>query len=254
VKLYRAFTAILLSALFFGKCLAAPGADEIISKVIARSADSARTRNQFAYQRVSRVDYLDEKGEPKKNSVRVYQVAPVSGSDHPISKLIQVNGRAPTQKEESHRSAAREAGDKSRSLVFGEELLSRYQYKLIGEEFLGGRKAWILEFNEKASAPEEGILDKLLNAMHGRIWVDQQDYELAKLEGHLGRKVSFFGGIAGAIEKLDLQLVQKRVDAAAWLTEALTLDFAGRKLLSSIHLRCLENCSEFRKVPPLAQR
>lgn len=240
------FSGLVLAGLLVSRVGAAPTAEEIIQKVKARSAEAERAKGQFAYQRVSRVDYLDEKGEVKKNAVRVYEVAPVDGQ--PVSKLVQVNGRPATAREETNRSSARETGDKSRNLALGEDLLSRYSYQLLGEEKVSGRATWILEFKPKENVKEEGFLDKLVNAMQGTIWVDQQDYEMAKVNVHLGKKVSFFGGIAGAIEKMDLQLIQTRVDSAAWLTEALTLDFTGRKLFSPIRMRCFENCSGFRRV------
>ncbi len=252
MKLRPACAAILLfGGLSSLPAFASPTAEEIINSVKAHSAEANTVKNGFSYQRVSRVDYLDENGLVKKNTVRVYEVTPVSGQ--PVSKLILVDGKPATHRDEGHRSAARDTGDKSRSLMLGDDVLARYEYKLMGEEMLGERKTWMLQFSPKAGAPEEGFMDKLLNSMHGTLWVDEQDYEMAKVESHLGRKVSFFGGLAGAIEKLDLQLVQKRVAGSAWLTEALTLDFSGRKLLSPVRLHCLENCSGFQKVvAPLA--
>jgi hypothetical protein len=59
----------------------------------------------------------------------------------------------------------------------------------------------------EAKRPEDGFLDKLVNAMQGTMWVDQEEYELSKVDVHLSRKLSFFG-LLGGIEKLDLQMVQ----------------------------------------------
>jgi hypothetical protein len=244
----KILSVLLLAGL--GSVLASPTAEEIIDKVKARSAAAEAEKSKFAYQRISRVDYLDDQGEVRKNSVRIYEVAPVDG--RPVSRLVQINGRAPSPQAEAKRSAARETGDKTRNLALGEDLLGRYEYKLIGEENIADRKAWLLEFSPKRNAVDDGFIDKLLNAMHGTMWVDQEDYELSKIDVHLGRKVSFFGGLAGAIEKLDLHLVQKRVDATTWLTEGLSLDFTGRKLFTPIRFRCFETCSDFRKADALA--
>jgi hypothetical protein len=251
VKFAQGVYALLFSGLLFGKALAAPSATEIIDRVKARAADAVTEKNKFAYQRISRVDYLDEKGDVKKNSVRVYEVAPVNGQ--PVVKVVQINGRAVEPSEPKH-SAARETGEKTRNLALGDELLSRYQYKLVGEDTVAGRKAWVLEFKLKPGVPEDGFMDKLLNNMQGRMWVDQQEYELSKIDVHLGKKIGFFGGLAGAIEKLDLQMFQKRIDSQSWLTEALTIDFTGRKLFTPIRFRCFENQTDFHKVSPLATK
>jgi hypothetical protein len=242
----RALCGILAAFYLAASAGATPTADTIIQRVKVRSANADSARKSFAYQRISQVDYLNDEGKVRKQAVRIYEVAPVNGE--PVSRLIQVNGRAPSEKEEQSRSAARETGDKTRTLVLGDDLLDRYNYKLVGEETVAERNAWVLEFHPKTGLKEEGFVDKLLNSMRGRIWVDQQDYEFARMDVRLGRKVSFFGGFAGAIEKIDLTLVQKRVDPTAWFMEGLTLDLAGRKLFSPIRFRCFEFCSNFRRV------
>jgi hypothetical protein len=243
----KIFSTFLISGILFTRTFAAPTADEIISKVKERSAQSAREKNSFSYQRVSRTDYLDDNDQVKRNSVRVYEVSPVNGE--PVSKLIEINGHPP--KKEPPRSAAREAGDKSRNLALGDDLLSRYRYELRGEDDIAGRKTWVLAFKPNPAAPEDGFLDKLVNAMQGTMWVDEGEYELAKVDIHLSKKLSFFG-VLGGIERLDLQMVQKRLTPEAWLTEALTLDFTGRKLFTPIRFRCVESCADFKKVAPLA--
>ncbi len=248
MKFRKLFSAFLISGLFLARTLAGPTAEEIIDKVKERSARAAREKNSFAYQRISRTDYLDENERVKRNSVRVYEIAPVNGE--PVTKLVQVNGRPP--KKEPPRSAARETGDKSRNLALSDDLLTRFDYELRGEEQIGGRNAWVLAFRPKSNAPEDGFLDKLVNAMQGTMWVDQQEHELSKVDVHLSKRLTFFG-LLGAIEKMDLQMVQKRLTSEAWLTEALTLDFTGRKLFTPIRFRCIEHCSDFRKITPLAK-
>ena len=62
-------------------------------------------------------------------------------------------------------------------------------------------------------------MDKLLNAMQGRMYVDKQGGQLAKIDLHLAKRIGFFGGLAGAIDKLDLQMIQKRIDSQSWLTK-----------------------------------
>ena len=110
----------------------------------ARAAEAASEKNKFAYQRISRVDYFDEKGEVKKNSVRVYEVAPVDGQQ--VVKIVQINGQA-VEPREPKRSAARDTGEKARNLALGDESLARYQYKLVGEDTVADRRHGSLSSN-----------------------------------------------------------------------------------------------------------
>jgi hypothetical protein len=85
--------------------------------------------------------------------------------------------------------------------------------------------------------------------MSGTFWIDKEDNQLAKADIRLSKRVSFFGGIAGAIDKLDLTLIQRRIEPSVWLGEAIHIDFSGRKLFSTIRFRCFENCGDFKVVP-----
>jgi hypothetical protein len=55
--------------------------------------------------------------------------------------------------------------------------------------------------------------------------------------------------MAGAIDKLNLTLIQRRIEESVWLGEAIHIDFAGRKLFSNIKFRCFENCANFQRMP-----
>lgn len=244
---------VLIGFLFLPAALCAstpPDVQEIVRKLAENGGSEHRNavRNMFFYQRTSRVDYLDEQGRLKNETVRVYEVRPENGK--PVAHLMSINGRPITEEQDRNRSSARQTGEKSRSLVLSDDLLSRFDFVYRGEDSVAGRPVWLLDFTPKPDAAAENFMDKLINAMTGTICVDQEEFQLAKANIRLSRKVSFFGGLAGAIEHIDLQLVQKRIEPAAWLTEALTMDFSGRKLLSPIRFRCFENCFDFHKITP----
>jgi hypothetical protein len=228
---------------------AGPDAQTILEKFLQHSetAASAEARNSFRYERVSRVEYLDDDGSVKKNTIRVYRVTP--GTDEPVTKLISVNGRPATEQDEKNRSKARETGEKSRALTISRELLARYDFSFVREALFASRPAWVLAFTPKPGVKSDGFFDRLLNAMSGEFWIDQEDYQLARADVRMSKRVSFFGGFAGAIDKLDLTIIQRRIEPSVWLGEALHLDFAGRKLLSNVRFRCFENCFGFQKTP-----
>jgi len=225
-----------------------PTAEELVEKFVAACEDPSinAKRNEFAYRRASQVNYLDAQGKSKNKVERIYQIKPVDGE--PVTKLLMINGKPAVEKEETQRSAARQTGEKSRTLHFTKELMGRYQFRLGEDTRMDGRVLYVLHFSPRPGAESNGFFDKLINAMHGTLWIDQEDSQLMKADIHLGQKISFFGGIAGAIEKLDLSLVQKRLEPGVWLPQFTFIDFDGRKLLSDLRFQCIENCAEFHKV------
>ena len=226
-----------------------PNVEEILRKLVDASEEPAvvQRRNSIAYQRTSRVEYLNEDGTKKRDVIRVYKIAPEDGK--PRTQLISVNGRTPKDKDDKNRSAARETGEKSRTLALTDDIISRFEFTYLREEKFASRPAWVLSFVPKANSPTESFLDRLINSMSGTFWIDQEDNQLAKADIRLGKRVSFFGGIAGAIDKLDLTLIQRRIEPSIWLGEAIHIDFSGRKLFSTIKFRCFENCGDFKAVP-----
>ena len=246
----RFLRLILLLALLAPAARAtAPDVQGILRKLVERSeaADAVQRRNQIAYQRTSRVEYLNDDGSKKRDVIRVYKIAPEDGK--PVTRLVSVNGRPAADKEDKKRSAAREAGEKSRTLTLTEDILSRFEFTFLREEQFASRPAYVLSFVPKANAQDDSFLDRLVNAMAGTFWIDKEDYQLAKADIHLSKRVSFFGGMAGAIDKLNLTLIQRRIEESVWLGEAIHIDFAGRKLFSNIKFRCFENCANFKRVP-----
>ena len=85
---------------------AVPDVDQILRKLIERSEDpvSVSRRNSFAYQRTSRVEYLNEDGTRKRDTVRVFNIFPEDGQ--PVTRLISVNGTPAKDKEDKNKSAA----------------------------------------------------------------------------------------------------------------------------------------------------
>jgi hypothetical protein len=227
------------------RAASAPNVDQIIQRLIERSEASeiVARRNHASFQRISRVEYLNDDGTKRRETIRIFKVAPEDGK--PVTRLVSVNGRPAADPGDKKRSAAREAGEQSRNLTLNEDLLSRFDFTFVREDRFLSRPVWVLAFVPKKNAPEENMIDKFINAMTGTFWIDQQDYQLARADVRLARKVAFFGGIAGAIEKLDLTLIQKRLEDSVWIGEAIHVDFAGRKLLKNIRFRAFENCAEF---------
>ena len=246
----RCLLSLLLLALVSTGAWGSPTAEEILERLLRSSEDSAveTNRNAFGYLRNARTEYLDDKGKIRKRVHRIYRVWPVDGE--PVATLISKNGRpvGPEDEQESRRSAARENGEKGRSLSISRDLFARYDFVLAPATNIHSRAAFALRFTPKENIEADGVFERLLNAMHGTLFIDQEDFQLAKAEIHLLRKVSFFGGIAGALEKMDMSFSQKRIEPGIWLPDATFVNFDGRKLLSDVRFRYYESCSAHRRA------
>jgi len=225
-----------------------PEVEFILRRLVQASEDKAlaAARHAFAYEKESTTENLDADGSVKKKTVKVFRVAPVNGE--PVTTLVSLNGKPAAEKEESRKNAAREAGEKGSAMNLSSNLLTRFVFTLEGTELAEGRPAWILSFVPRPGAEVSSPFDRIVNAMAGTMWVDQEDGQMSKLDLRLTSKVSFFAGFAGAIERLNMTILQRRVEPAVWLGEAVSIDFSGRRLFSGMRFRAFETCKEFRKM------
>ena len=135
--------------------------------------------------------------------------------DARFSRRVAVDGR-PLTDEERARESEREAAFRTRlrrlragelepernenAIVFDEELVSRYDLTLDGEERLRNRPSVRIAF-----APRDGDLpvrrgiDRALNRLRGRIWIDRETRELARAEFELIDRVRLWWGLVGTI-------------------------------------------------------
>jgi hypothetical protein len=128
-----------------------------------------------------------------------------------------------------------------------EDLLQRFQFTLSHRELLNGRSTLVLTFvPNNPPAPVRQFQDRLLNQAIGTLWIDAEDYELAKANLFLGQPVSF--GILGAVQRLTFGFERTRAADGAWLMKWTDTFFKGRKFIIPVQLRKRVDCTDFRRV------
>jgi hypothetical protein len=230
-------------------------AKTILEKMIvqADSSEAKKAEAEFSYSRQTLVFFFDEHGKVTRKRDRLYEVVPVDGE--PMMRLVKVNGKWVGPDKAERKNAYSQAGNNARKLEINEDLIIRYDFTFEGEEQFDGRPVFVLSFKPKAGTEsDDGFFGKLLSQLAGKIWVDAEDHQLARLDVKLLQKVNFFGGIAGAIERMDLKLARQRVAPGMWLNRNSVIDLEARKLFSRMKMRVFENCSAFKPVTELAAK
>jgi len=155
---------------------------------------------------------LDGKGETKSTEAKTYEVLEIYGEqvqrliekddktlsekdaakeEEKIQKIIDKRKNesdADRRKREEKREKDREDGRK-----FVREVSDAYNFKLVGTELVGGREAWVID-----GEPRQGYVPhikegKYLSKFRGRVWIDKNDLQLAKMPRH-----NLLGIISGA--------------------------------------------------------
>ena len=159
---------------------------------------------------------FDGSGEVSEETRVEWESIPID--DARFSRRVAIDGR-PLTEEEQVRESEREAAFRTRlrrlrageiepeqnenAIVFDEELVSRYDLTLDGEEQLRNRPSYRIAF-----APRDGDLpvrrgmDRALNRLRGRIWIDRETRELARVEFELSDRVRLWWGLVGTIHRV----------------------------------------------------
>jgi hypothetical protein len=180
-------THLLLSALVLMQALPAaaqdsatnPTADEIVTRMTAH--DLARQSSIGGYAGMRR--YVLEIQEFHKRAEMLVQVqGDKDGTKH--FEVVSEDGWKAAHKHVLHKMLESETETSRPEKRSGARLNSQnYEFSLIGTELAAARTAYVLELRPKRS-------EKYL--FEGRIWVDAEDYALARAEGKPAKKPSFW--------------------------------------------------------------
>jgi hypothetical protein len=80
------------------------------------------------------------------------------------------------------------------------------------------------------------------------LWIDEQEFEVARAEVFLSSEVNVLGGVIGSLKKLAYTLNRSRLDDGVWFSTSSTGDFEARKLLDSTHIKTKSASKNFRRV------
>lgn len=247
-----------------GPAKAAPPVEEIVKKAIERGKwdDEQKLDARYTYTQRSTVEELDSGERVKKHEERLLFVLPIEGESY--ARLIEKDGKplsekdARLEKERERKFRQRQAEKRRRreqgqrddgDIEITEELANKYRFTLIGNEPVNGRPAYVLSLEPRSNdLPVRRRLDRLLNKVAGRVWIDEQDFEISRADLHLAEDVSAWGGVLASLRKFLLRVDQTKVDETVWLPRYVDAYFDGRILVKTFHMKVQQQNSDFHRI------
>jgi hypothetical protein len=256
----RLGSAILLTVAacfpLYGRGGTALTPDQIIQKAVERGSQaSGPGLRAYSYTKVTVSEELDSAGKVKERKEKTYQVSFENGRTK--ARLVEVNGRAPEQTDLKKQTdnemtggqllgQSKSAPGEQRDNFLTSEIAARFDFKLEGETMLSGRRAYEVSFQPKTPEPPvHHLVDKLLNRMSGTLWIDAQEFELARADLQLRSEVNFLGGVIGTLRKLAYTMTRTRVADGVWVRTSSTGDFEGRKLIDPMRIKTKSHATDF---------
>lgn len=197
-----------------------------------------------------------EGGRAKEVATRLFYVLSGDGETEGTRELFEVDGRPATldekrkaaeedekgRKKRVAEKAAREAsrtdrfsGDDDDPLVGRRrlsELIGRYVLRVVGEETVEGRPAYVLDFSpDPAAPPAKGVGDRALNALAGRVLIDAVDFQVRSVVAHLTKPLKVAGGIAANVKEATIVYTGQPLWGDLWFPCVVELRLTGKTAL-----------------------
>jgi hypothetical protein len=179
---------------------------------------------------------LDGKGQTKSTETRTYEIMEIYGEQ--VQRLIQKDDKPLSQRDaakeeekiqkiidkrknesQSDRRKREEKDEKDReeNRKFVREVADAYTFKLVGTEVLQGREAWMIDGEPRPDFVPHMKESKFLAKFRGRVWIDKNDLQLAKMDVECLDTFSWGLFLARFHKGSRFMLEQTRVNDEVWL-------------------------------------
>ncbi len=127
--------------------------------------------------------------------------------------------------------------------------MGRFRFAVNGEEAKGGRTSYVLSFEPKGSRlPEKRRIDRLVNQLRGKLWVDKEDSEITRVEAQIIEPVKMWGGLLATIRTFAMSFTQTKVEESIWLPVRFDLRIEGRVFIKSFNEHQVSESSGFKRI------
>jgi hypothetical protein len=218
-----------------------PPVDEVIERALERGKLEAENEQlfnqQYYYVRSRQTEIRNAKGDIKKFKSKISTNSP-SGLPE-----VEEDAEAPLGRPATHspkQTALNQSAGKAKAprkfneeqLAFGQEVVKRYDFQLVGRETTNGASLLVVDFKPKrGKLPEKDLRDRVVNRLAGRIWLDERDYAVKKCHLRLVESLNVIGGIVGEAQKFTYMFDRERTDDGLWYVRESSWHLEGRQIL-----------------------
>jgi len=240
-------------------------ARQVMLPSVLATQRSLQARGHYTYVQRDEDRRLDSLGQVKSESVDVTRIVVVNGTR--FEQLLEHNGQPPSAMERKRSDddldklkhetpdehAARIRKDQEdRALL--QDVLEAFDFRLVGEETVGGRPAYVLHATPHPGYHAHGKYAKMFSRVEGKLWVDKQDFGWIKVDVHAIESFSM-GLILARVERgSQITIEQACVSEAVWVPKRVEIRATARILfLKSLDIQRTLTYTDYRTASDLLE-
>jgi hypothetical protein len=246
---------------------------QLFRDVAEKDIENEKRLRDYTYIERDEERRLDAKGDVKSTEVKTYEVMEFYGEQ--VQRLIEKDDKAldsgDSAKEEKkvqkiidkrknesadtrEKREQKEEKDREEGRKFVREVADAYNFRLVGTESLGGREAWVIDAEPRPGFEPHLKEAKFLPKFHGRVWIDKNDTQLAKMDVECIDTVSVGWFLARVHKGSRIVFEQTRVNNEAWLPKHLSVKVDVRlALLKNFNVELEQAFRDYKKFRATAK-
>jgi hypothetical protein len=227
---------IVLVAMALSAAADNPDPVEIIKKAVDANERNWKIARNYTWTERDEERELDAQGNVKKTESNTYEVTLEQGEEW--SRLVQKNDKPLSPKEDKKeqekldksirereaetpeqraKRLAKYEKNREESRKFLREVTDAFNFKLEGQEDIEGRPAWVISAEPRPGFQAQMKEAKFLSKLHGKLWIDQQEYQWAKVEIEVIDTLSFGLSLVRIHKGTHLKFEATRFNDEVWL-------------------------------------
>src|SRR5260370_10088979 len=235
-------------------------ARQIMRQSVLATERSWQARGQYIYMEHDDDRRLDSLGQVKSENVSLTRMTLVNGVR--LEQLMERTGQiqwAEEQKkidqdfEKLKNETAAEQTERLRkdqeNWSFLRDVVEAFDFRLIGEEAVDGRPAYVLQATPHPGYHARGKYGKIFNKVEGKLWVDKQDFGWIKVDGQVTQSFSMGLFVARVQRGSHIILDPTCFGYAVWVPKRLEVRASARILfLKSLDIDRILIYSDYRRA------
>jgi hypothetical protein len=257
----RAAAILVLLASF----AAAQDARSIIERAVTADDHSDRLSRDYTYKIHDEVRELDSKGAVKTTHTSLEEVLYIGGKQYfrplekdgkpiPVAQAAKEQAKldraaaeasrlSPAEREKRLAAAERE---RAKNREEDKDIPDAFDFKVLGDATISGRSTWRI-----AATPRPAYRGKsrnIFSSIEATVWIDKQDYNLAKFEAETLKPFSIGWFLARVAGGTHISYEMMRVNDELWVPKAVALKASARLgLIKRINVEQSVTFSDYRK-------
>ena len=164
-----------------------PPLASILQAVIVRDAETQQNLKSMEYHEHIQTERLDAQGKVTQQQDMQLIVRPGA---NPELQVVSVHGQdLPSNPDEAAAQARKQQAQQRQQSFDLKSISRRFNLTLQGRSSELGADAYVIAFEPKPNQPYRNQTEKVLNQLHGRIWVRTSDDIILRTEASLARPV-----------------------------------------------------------------